>query len=435
MEYTYLELAAYLIIYSILGWAIEVIIMAVKERKFCNRGLFNIPLSLSYGIIFDILIVLFSTLNGNFFLQFIASIVVISVVEFLAGGFAKRIWRKNIWMYEKHNFFGIEKKGILFSLLGTFAVMLSIYMVHPVIFMIVQLIPYTILEVSCIIIFIIIILDFISILFAAHKSKKFKQAEELQKVNQSNKNAVGNQLFHLIWGRLNKAYPNISNAEDLEHTGYIFAEGICFDKLVWVFILCAFIGDIIETIYCRITAGVWMSRSSVIYGTFSIVWGIGAVLLTVVLQKMSKKDDRYVFLAGCVIGGVYEYFCSVFTEVFLGTTFWDYSWMPFNIGGRTNLLYCIFWGLLSVVWVKICYPIISTLIEKIPALTGKIATWIIIVAMACNVIVSAAAMVRYVSRNSGDKADNMIETFIDFHYTDELVEQVWPNMKIQGDQT
>ena len=97
-----------------------------------------------------------------------------------------------------------------------------------------------------------------------------------------------------------------------------------------------------------------MSRSSVIYGTFSIVWGFGAVILTVVLQRLAGKEDRYIFLAGSVLGGVYEYLCSVFTEIFLGTTFWDYSDMPFNIGGRTNLLYCIFWGLLSVVWVKMC---------------------------------------------------------------------------------
>ena len=87
-----------------------------------------------------------------------------------------------------------------------------------------------------------------------------------------------------------------------------------------------------------------MSRSSVIYGAFSIVWGLGAVILTVVLQRFAGREDRYVFIAGSVLGGVYEYVCSVFTEVFFGTTFWDYSDMPFNIGGRTNLLYCIFWG-------------------------------------------------------------------------------------------
>ena len=41
-----------------------------------------------------------------------------------------------------------------------------------------------------------------------------------------------------------------------------------------LFFVGAFLGDITETIFCRITAGVWMSRSSVIWGPLSIVWGL-----------------------------------------------------------------------------------------------------------------------------------------------------------------
>ena len=198
-----------------------------------------------------------------------------------------------------------------------------------------------------------------------------------------------------------------------------------------------------------------MSRSSVIYGTFSIVWGFGAVILTVVLQRLAGKEDRYIFLAGSVLGGVYEYLCSVFTEIFLGTTFWDYSDMPFNIGGRTNLLYCIFWGLLSVVWVKICYPTISGWIEKLPPLGAKIATWAVVVLMSCDAVISAGAMVRYVERQDSaavqeSSADagtaagtenttgtvraekkSVIDTFFDINYPDERIEKVWPNMKVE----
>ena len=137
-----------------------------------------------------------------------------------------------------------------------------------------------------------------------------------------------------------------------------------------------------------------MSRSSLIYGTFSVVWGLGAVVLTVVLRRLAGKEDRYVFLAGCLIGGVYEYLCSVFTEVFLGTTFWDYSNMPFNFGGRTNLLYCVFWGLLAVVWMKGLYPRISRLVEKIPVKAGRILTWLIVAFFVLDGLVSAAAMLR-----------------------------------------
>ena len=58
-----------------------------------------------------------------------------------------------------------------------------------------------------------------------------------------------------------------------------------------------------------------------------------------------------------------------------GQVFWDYSDMPLNIGGRTNVLFMFFWGLLSVVWIKILYPALSKVIERIPRLTGTILTW------------------------------------------------------------
>ena len=32
------------------------------------------------------------------------------------------------------------------------------------------------------------------------------------------------------------------------------------------------------------------------------------------------------------------------------------SHMPFNINGRINLLFCFFWGVLAIVWLKLLYP-------------------------------------------------------------------------------
>lgn len=138
------------------------------------------------------------------------------------------------------------------------------------------------------------------------------------------------------------------------------------------------VSTITETIFCRITAGVWMSRSSVVWGPFSIVWGLAIALMTAMLYKYRNRSDGFLFLAGTFLGGAYEYFCSVFTEMVFGTVFWDYSEIPFNLGGRINLLYCFFWGIAAVVWFKCCYPFISRMIEKLPVIFGKAATWVLI---------------------------------------------------------
>lgn len=53
-----------------------------------------------------------------------------------------------------------------------------------------------------------------------------------------------------------------------------------FDLLLYL-LLYALLGDVIETLCCGLGYGEWMNRSSGLYGPFSFVWGLGAVVLTV----------------------------------------------------------------------------------------------------------------------------------------------------------
>ena len=204
--------------------------------------------------------------------------------------------------------------------------------------------------------------------------------------------------------RLEKSYPNIEtekildarrNEKEAEKTK--FAEGCGFYKLVWLFLIGALLGDLVETVFCRFTLGWWMSRSSVVYGPFSVVWGMGCALLTAFLYKYKDKSDRYIFFYGTVVGGAYEYLCSVVTELVFGTTFWDYSSLPFNLGGRINLLYCFF--------------------------------WILIVLMCADMLISSLALSRYSARQLGEPADTKLEQVLDAHFPDERMARIYPKAK------
>lgn len=92
-------------------------------------------------------------------------------------------------------------------------------------------------------------------------------------------------------------------------------------KLVWLFFIGCLLGDITETIFCRITAGVWMSRSSLVWGPFSIVWGFAIAAVTDLLYKYKDRSDRFLFLMGTALGGAYEYLCSVLSEMVFGSRF------------------------------------------------------------------------------------------------------------------
>lgn len=429
MTYTLLELAAYFIIYSFLGWVLEVCLVAIKERRFRNRGFVNVPFCMMYGVIMDLLIIIWPTLTNYPAFKFIAVFVIFVVVQSIAETITRSVCNRMILKFEDITPYNGKWMNLVVALLFTIAIWAMIEVVHPFIYLFLHILPQIVLEIICGVLGLVLIIDFLLTLYSMYRNRGNRRVSEYQQLQQEHQSNMNGRIYDRIWERLEKAYPNIESEPDAEGK-YVFAKGICLDKLIWVFLVSSLLGDVIETLYCYVVGGEWMSRSSVLYGPFSIVWGLGAVVLTMVLSKFAEKSDRYIFLIGALIGGVYEYACSLFTELVLGTVFWDYSWMPFNIGGRTNLLYMGFWGILSVFWIKLCYPKMSDLIEKLPALQGKVITWVLVAFMICNALISAAAMIRYTERKDGVPAENVVEEYIDANYQDALIEKVWPNMVI-----
>ncbi len=430
-NYSFGNLTIYMMLYSLLGWIAEVCYYSIKNKKFENRGFLNLPFNMSYGILAVILSIVLPTLENSYLLQYIVVLVALTLTRNLTDFFIENIGRLETYEYINEENLSNSIQWVSLSILAAVCVLIYV-IVHPIIFSIVILLPDIIVKISAIIFIIAVALDFFGTIYIMRTGK----SDRIEDINESNKKRTQNfadRISNSIWQRLEENYPGINKAPIIKQQQYIFAEGICFDKLIWVFLISSFLGALIEMVYCNYKGAGWMNRSSLLYGQFSIVWGIGAVLLTVSLRKFTGGKTKNIFrtfVAGFFIGGVYEYFCSIFTELFFGTVFWDYSNMPLNIGGRTNVLYCVFWGLLGVIWTRILYPPMSRQIEKLPVLWGKIITWIIIAVMRCNILLTATAMVRYTDRQTSPKPDNIIEELVDKHFDDELMEQRWPNMVI-----
>ncbi|MGN1345081.1 MAG: putative ABC transporter permease, partial [Traorella sp.] len=91
IDYSLVDIIFYLFLYSFIGWCIEVCVYAVKEKKFVNRGLFNLPLSFPYGISAILLIISLPTLNHQLFMQYIIAFFTFMVVWKLSSYFLNRI--------------------------------------------------------------------------------------------------------------------------------------------------------------------------------------------------------------------------------------------------------------------------------------------------------------------------------------------------------
>ena len=53
------------------------------------------------------------------------------------------------------------------------------------------------------------------------------------------------------------------------------AKQITLFRLFWLFLLSSFLGDLIEVAFWALTRGELVSRSSLLWGPFSLVWGLG----------------------------------------------------------------------------------------------------------------------------------------------------------------
>lgn len=435
MKYTGIELLWLFLLYSFLGWVLETAAGTIRQKRFVNRGFTTGPFCTVYGVAAVLMTAALQELRGSFLFLFLGCMVVGTAVEWFAGKLLERLNQKKWWDYseKRWNFDGYicAQYSLLWGILGTVAVRWG----DGLLVGLCRLLPSFVSSLLTLGAAGMLFLDMAASAATVwhmkrHTEKKEKDAEKLQQLNSRLASAtarLAGRIESRVARRMEQAYPLILEVSEQIGRQKVFAGGCGFYKLFWLFLIGAFLGDVVETIFCRLTAGVWMSRSSLVWGPFSIVWGLAIAAATALLYKDREKPDRHLFVIGTVLGGAYEYICSVFTELVFGKVFWDYSKIPFNLGGRINLLYCFFWGIAAVIWIKNLYPLFSGWIEKIPALWGYVMTWILVAFMAVNIAVSSMALVRYDRRAEGRSPRNAVEQLIDERFNDARMEKIYPN--------
>lgn len=432
MAFTFYQLIFIILAYSFLGWVAETIAADLVYHRFVNRGFLNGPVCLIYGISAALMGIVFWELKDYILYLFIGCAGLATIIQWFLGKTLERFRKHRWWDYSRYRFnidgYVCLRYSALWGVLGV----ISVRWFNGLLLTLLGIFPYFIVRIVMIVLVCILVVDMVTSVSASlYGEHRGNRAADTDNVIHSGIINVTYRLGHFIVDhverRVTGAYPQLKEEKQAAGVKEGFAYGCNFYKLFLLFIIGAFLGDIVETLFCRYTAGVWMSRSSVVWGPFSLVWGIAISLATAILHKDKDKPDSYIFMLGTVLGGVYEYSCSVFTEIVFGKVFWDYSHIPFNIGGRVNLLYCFFWGIAAVVWIKWLYPPISGLIESIPDKIGKIITWALVVFMVCNIAVSMLALIRYDQRSDGIEAAASWQSVMDEKYDDAVMQRIYPN--------
>lgn len=228
---------------------------------------------------------------------------------------------------------------------------------------------------------------------------------------------------------------------DPEGKGYI---QLNFFNLFWVFVVCSMLGLIIEVIYHMtvVDPGVYQDRAGMLFGPFSPIYGCGAVLMTVALNRFYKSNPVIIFLVAALIGGLFEFLVSWFMQTAFGAVAWDYTGMtlfgvpdPIAIlfQGRTSTPFMMMWGFLGLVWVKFCLPRMLKLINIIPWKIRYSFTTICAVLMLVNAIMTLQALDCWFERVSNVPQKAPVEQFYSKYFDNDYMENRFQSMSITPD--
>lgn len=192
-------------------------------------------------------------------------------------------------------------------------------------------------------------------------------------------------------------------------------------------------GVVIETIWCYIKYRKIESRKGVIFGPFNPLYGLVAAALCFCVNSLSKQNAGRIFLVGVVVSSAIEYLCSYYQEKYTGAVSWNYKKFKFNLNGRINLAYSLMWGVLTVLWFETFVPMVEELLPFF--IEHNYITISASILMALDCFISLAASIRRNQRRNKIYPKTKFEKHLDYIYTDDLMEKVYPNSDFVDDDT
>lgn len=171
---------------------------------------------------------------------------------------------------------------------------------------------------------------------------------------------------------------------------YLYLPGIYY--LFYYFVTYAFMGWCLETIYATFKKGKFVNRGF-LNGPFCPIYGFGVLTLIIFLYPL-RDNIIVLFLGSIILTSILEYITGFLLEKFFHATWWDYSENKFNIKGRICLRFSIYWGIFSVIVLKIIHPHVNNLVLFIPKRLGIILSFILISYFIADIVITVTSIIQ-----------------------------------------
>ena len=211
MIYSLRDMAWLFLLYSFVGWCIEVCYAAIRRKKFINRGFVSSPLCPIYGFGAVLFCLFLPELTGNLFFLFLGGMILATLLEYSTGMLMEKIFNKKLWDYSRIKFNLGGYVCLRYSLLWGLLAVLTMMYVNPFLCGIFDRIPHTLSTVLLWIAIGILLLDFVTTAMAVRGMKvNVKQLSSLSEGIQHTSHLLENRLTAAVQKRMVKSFPSIS---------------------------------------------------------------------------------------------------------------------------------------------------------------------------------------------------------------------------------
>lgn len=260
------------------------------------------------------------------------------------------------------------------------------------------------------------------------KIQEIDAIKAAQKLNKGNRRAVV---------RLNRRQRNeVQKAERQVRDEFLNHLRLGWYQIVMVFFIGSVLGLLLEEAWMFVTAGVTESRVGLVWGPFSPLYGVGAVLLTLVTFKLRQMhaSGLVVFVVSMIVGGLLEQLTGWGMETFFGAVSWDYiaGGIPGAITKWVAVPFLFFWGILGYVWYKLIMPDLLWALGVPTTRRKAIFVTLLSIYLVADIFMTIMCFERRAERDEGIPPANAFEAWIDENFNNNFMSEHFQNMVIGG---
>lgn len=162
--------------------------------------------------------------------------------------------------------------------------------------------------------------------------------------------------------------------------------------LLCYFVIYAVLGWCLEVCFCTVNTGQLVNRGF-LNGPVCPIYGFGMVIVITVLTPVADNIPA-LFFCGALLTSALELAAGWVLKKLFHTSWWDYSDVPFNLGGYICLKFSLAWGAAAAAVMRLLQPLIAALVEAVPRPLGTVLLCAAFAAFACDLAVTVNGILK-----------------------------------------